>query len=253
MNQVRIRRQSGYSLVELVVVIVILGVLSSVAVKSIRLSTETARVEETKRELDQLACAIAGDPKLVSGGARTDFGYVGDVGAMPANLDALVQNPGSYSTWSGPYIRDDFYASAASMESEFKQDAWGRAYTYSGGNTIVSTGSGSSITRRIANSTSDLLNNTVVVVVTDIDGSPPGATYADSVRIVLEYPNGSGAITTSTIYPHTGGSAEFTSVPVGQHLLRVVYIPTADTLVRLVSVGPGELIPVNLRLFREVW
>ena len=253
MNQVRLRREAGYSLVELVVVIIILGVLASVAVKSVRLSTETARVEQTKRELDQLAHAVTGNPDLVSGGTRTDYGYIGDVGAMPSNLDALVSNPGSYVTWDGPYIRDDFYASSGASESEFEFDGWGRQYTYTGGNSITSTGSGSSITRQLANSTADLLSNTVAIVVTDLSNTPPGVNFTDSVNIVLDYPNGVGGTTVAWVHPGTDGFAEFSSIPVGQHRLRVVYIPNADTLTRQVYVNPGQLVSVNIRLFREVW
>ena len=93
----------GYSLIELLVVIIILGVIATVAVKSLTGVNDTVRIEETRQELSHLAWAIAGRPKLVSGGQRTDYGYVGDVGSLPVNLTALVQNPGSYSTWDGPY------------------------------------------------------------------------------------------------------------------------------------------------------
>ena len=71
-----------------------------------------ARTETTIARMDMLARAIAGDPNLISGGVRSDFGYVGDVGALPSNLDQLVTNPG-YSTWGGPYVRDEYSAGAS--------------------------------------------------------------------------------------------------------------------------------------------
>ena len=92
---------AGYTLIELVIVIIILGIITTVAMRSIKDTNQTARIEETKKELEQLAIAIAGNPDLISGGQRTDFGYVGDIGALPPNLDALVQNPGGYTTWKG--------------------------------------------------------------------------------------------------------------------------------------------------------
>ena len=130
----------GYSIVELLVVIVIIGIITAVALRSLRTVNDTVRTEKTKKELDQLAYAVAGDPNLTSGGGRNDFGYVGDVGAMPPNLDALVSNPGAFATWQGPYLRDDYLPSSGSSNTEFKIDDWGTAYTYAAGNTISSTG-----------------------------------------------------------------------------------------------------------------
>ncbi|MFQ6007620.1 MAG: prepilin-type N-terminal cleavage/methylation domain-containing protein [Candidatus Zixiibacteriota bacterium] len=246
------RTNDGYSLFELILVIIILGIITSVAIRSLRTAHNTARVERTKKELDQLAWAIAGNPKLVSGGIRTDFGYVGDVGAMPPNLDALVSNPG-YSTWDGPYIRDDFYPYDTSSETEFKIDAWGTTYSYSGGATISSTGSGSTITRKIANSLDDLLRNTVSAVVTDLDNTPPGTTYRDSVKILLTYPDGVGSMTTLARYPGADGFVSFDSIPIGNHQLQVVYTPNSDTLTRVVSVEPGDGSYTTVSLSENLW
>ncbi len=248
----RRHRQGGYSLFELVVAIVILGIIASVAIRTLTVTGEIARVEQTKRELDQLAWAIAGRPDLVSGGHRTDFGYVGDVGSLPGNLGALVTNPG-YATWRGPYIRDDYYLSEAAGEIEFGIDAWGAAYSYSGGTRIVSTGSGSDITREIANRPDDLLGNTVSVAVTDLDNTPPGSVYRDSVQILLTVPDGAGLMTAKTRTPTDDGFARFDSVSIGNHLLRIVYIPTGDTLRRRVIVDPGEDRHVTANLAENVW
>ena len=94
----------GFTLIEVVIVILIAGIIASVALRSAVTISDTARTEETKQELESLAIAIIGNTKLENNGVRSDFGYVGDVGAMPPNLDALKSNPGSYSTWKGPYI-----------------------------------------------------------------------------------------------------------------------------------------------------
>ena len=180
----KLRSKSGYSLLELVIVIIIVAIIATVAMKSLSGTNEVVRFEETKLELQQLAWAIAGNQGLVSGGARSDFGYVGDVGALPVNLDALVTNPGGLGTWDGPYVHDDFYSTAGGVSSEFKSDAWGVAYQYSGGSNIVSNGSGSTITRNIANSTDDLLYNQLTITVVDIDNDSPGSVYKDSVRLI---------------------------------------------------------------------
>ncbi|MEA2031894.1 MAG: type II secretion system protein, partial [candidate division Zixibacteria bacterium] len=89
-------------------VIIIIGILSTVALRSVNTITDTAKIEETKQELEALSFAIAGNPDIQNNGIRTDFGYVGDVGSLPPNLDALFSNPGSYATWNGPYIGNRF-------------------------------------------------------------------------------------------------------------------------------------------------
>ncbi|MFH1373815.1 MAG: prepilin-type N-terminal cleavage/methylation domain-containing protein [bacterium] len=253
MDLSRLFSQHGYSLVELVVVIIIIGIIASISITSMNSSTETVRVEKTKKELEQLAFAIAGNPKLISGGFRTDFGYVGDIGAMPSNLDDLVQNPGGYTTWDGPYIHDDYYASAGASEVEFKIDAWGTVYTYTGGASITSQGGTTPITREIAPSLDHILRNTVSVVVIDVDNTPPGTINRDSVRMVMSYPNGSGAITTRTKYPAPDGYVQFDSIPIGSHRIRIVYLPDSDTLTRIVSVGQGQNCHLTVSLFGDFW
>lgn len=249
----RLRSEAGYSLLELVIVIVIVAILATVAMKSQTATNEVVRVEETRGELEQLAWAIAGNRALVSGGSRIDFGYVGDVGALPANLDALVTNPGGLATWDGPYVRDDFYSAAGGPSTEFKIDAWGVAYQYSGGSSIVSTGGGTTITRRIANATDDLLYNRLTVTVTDLNNDPPGGIYRDSVRLVLIQPDGSGSFATRTLYPNANGLVVFDSIPIGQQTLRTVYLPTNDTLTRLVTITPGRNSFIETQLFGDLW
>jgi prepilin-type N-terminal cleavage/methylation domain-containing protein len=243
--------QRGHSLVEVIVVIIIIGILSTIAVRSLNNQTETARMEETRQELQSLAHAVAGDPRLLSGGVRTDFGYVGDVGGMPPSLDALRQNPGSYATWKGPYIYDDF--SSTGTGTEFMRDAWGQNYQYSGGVAITSTGSGSSISQLIAVSVTDLLYNRVATVITDIDNTPPGDIFRDSVRVILKYPDGAGSTATRSLVPQSDGYAVFDSIPIGIHQLNLVYLPANDTLTRKIVVNPGEQSYLELHLATNVW
>jgi prepilin-type N-terminal cleavage/methylation domain-containing protein len=246
-----IRHEQGYSLIELIVVVIIIGILASVAVRSLGRITDTSRVEETKRELDKLACAIAGDPDLVSGGVRTDYGYVGDVGALPADLGSLFGNPGGWSTWSGPYIQDDF--SSGSPDVIFKIDAWGKGYVYAGTNVISSTSGTATITRGISNTIDDLLYNTISLSVTDWDNSPPGAIYRDSVFFLLTYPNGLGSFTSQSKFPDAGGFLAFDSIPIGIHELRTIYLPDNDTILRKVNLAPGQDIYVEMQLNGNLW
>ncbi|RKX17515.1 MAG: hypothetical protein DRP35_10815, partial [Candidatus Zixiibacteriota bacterium] len=94
MNINKIKDQIGISLIEVVLVITIMGILVSVAMNSASQFSETAKIEETKQELDNIAIAITGNSLLNNNGVRTDFGYVGDIGALPNSLDNLNSDPG---------------------------------------------------------------------------------------------------------------------------------------------------------------
>ncbi len=242
-------RDTGFTLIELVLVIVIIGILVGVAVQNGSQLFETAMVEETKQEMDALAVAVVGNPELNNNGVRSDFGYVGDVGAMPPNLDALYSDPGSYTTWNGPYISNRF----TQVADDYKKDAFGTDYTFSGSATITSTGSGSDIVRRVANSTADLLRNTVTGNIYDLDGTPPGSNYKDLLTISLTMPNGSGGTTTKSITPDQGGYFSFDSIPIGNHDLQVIYEPEDDTLYRFVSVVPNSTVHGEYHMTANLW
>lgn len=246
------QKTAGYSLVELLAVIIIIGIVAAVSMRSMRGSVEISRVEETRQEMNQLAWAIAGNPNLISGGVRTDFGYVGDIGALPATLDNLVTNPG-YGNWDGPYIRDDFYASTGGAASEFKYDGWGVEYTYTG-DSIISTGGGTSIAREVCYSTGDLLSNVVQALITDVNNTPPGGSAGD-VSVLLTYPNGAGSDTTATKNPFGNGLVSFGSVPVGHHPLWIIYEddPTYDTLFRKVVVYPKDSFYTEISFPENYW
>jgi prepilin-type N-terminal cleavage/methylation domain-containing protein len=236
----------GFTLIELVIVIIITGILAAVAVKQMSASIETANYEQTKRELDELAKAIVGNPDVYAEGARTDFGYVGDIGALPPNLDALVTNPGGYTTWDGPYIEGGISA------SDFKQDAWKTPYLFV--DTLIrSTGSGADIDKVFSGSRSELLANTVRGCFRNADGSVPGVSYRDSVDICFTYPNGIGAYTTATLHPSAEGNFAFTNVPIGNHRLEVIYIPAADTTVYPVCVMPGRVTSLDITSPADLW
>ncbi|MFQ5606678.1 MAG: hypothetical protein ACE5GA_01930, partial [Candidatus Zixiibacteriota bacterium] len=183
--------------------------------------------------MERLSDAIVGDPDLISGGVRTDYGYVGDVGALPASLDNLVTNPGGYSTWDGPYVRDNFNENA----NDFKTDPWNTNYVYTGGLTIQSTGSGSNITRQFANSNGDLLSNTVRGVILDRDGAPPGAESAN-IAVTVTHPDGAGGLTTTTVTPNSSGSFTISGIPMGNQSIRSVYSTQNDTAETFISVAP---------------
>jgi prepilin-type N-terminal cleavage/methylation domain-containing protein len=245
-----LNQHSGFTLVEVVLVIVIMGILVSTALNSITKVSDTVKVEQTKKEMDILAKSIAGDPDLNNNNVRSDFGYVGDVGALPNSLNNLITNPGGYITWNGPYFTNTF----SQITDDYSKDAWGDLYVYSGVNaTITSVGSGTNIIRRIAPSAGDLLYNQVSGNIFDLDGTPPGSDYNDSIQVLLTIPDGSGSISILSITPDAGGYFSYDSIPIGNHLLEIIYEPLNDTTRRFVSITPNSEFYTNYNLSGNYW
>lgn len=242
-------KNEGYTLIELILVMVIIAILAGVAVQSMISSVNNDRLDITADEMDMIARSIAGDDRLISSGIRTDFGYVGDIGSLPPNLDALMTNPGGYATWKGPYVRNDFNEDV----NGFKNDAWNNPYIYSGGVTIQSTCDGTPITKQFANSVADLTSNTVTGFVKDKTGAPPGDSAAN-VTVTIFYPNGSGSMTSSSVSPSRTGefSIPFT-VPIGIHRIQGIVTGANDTTSKYVAVYPASVSLADLKFPSSLW
>lgn len=139
--------QGGFTLIELVIVIVVLGIIAAVAIPKFGNFAENSKINATKEEMIALKRAIVGNPAAVSGGSYIDRGFEGDVGFAPSSLTDLIIKPGSVSVynqltrlgWNGAYID--------SSGGDYIKDAWGDNYVYSfASRTITSTaGGGTSI------------------------------------------------------------------------------------------------------------
>jgi len=239
--------RSGFTLIELIAVILIVAVIGTIAIQRLAPLSRTLKIEETKREMNRLADAIVGNPDLCNLGVRSDFGYVGDVGALPPSLDALYSNPG-YATWKGPYIENAF----AQTPDDFKKDPWQTEYVYSG-LTISSVGSGETIETKLAGSADQLVRNRVSGNLYDLDGTPPGNNYRDSIAVHLTIPDGIGGMIEKTSDVDAGGFFSFDSIPIGNHQLEIVYLPDSDSLRRFVSLSPGTRPYGEYYLPRDIW
>jgi prepilin-type N-terminal cleavage/methylation domain-containing protein len=146
-KSVRKLDQGGFTLIELIIIIVVLGILAAVAAPKFANILEGSKAAATREELQTMKEAIIGNLQVVSSGVVIDRGFVGDVGFVPSQLVDLVVKPGSVSVynrltrlgWNGPYVDGD--------GNEYLTDAWGGAYSYDPvGRKIVSTGGPDSIT-----------------------------------------------------------------------------------------------------------
>ncbi|UCF37272.1 MAG: type II secretion system major pseudopilin GspG [Acidobacteriota bacterium] len=103
-----VRRDRGFSLIELIVVLVILGLLATVVGPKVMDRLGRGKAEIAKLQIDQLE------------GALGLFRF--DVGRYPSTsegLGALIQNPG-VDNWSGPYLD----------KNTLPKDPWARDYLY---------------------------------------------------------------------------------------------------------------------------
>jgi general secretion pathway protein G len=137
---------SGFTLIELIIIIVVLGILATFSIAKYSDFLQESKITATRSEMATIKRAIIGNPQMIAGGHYIDVGFVGNVGHPPAQLSELARKPDSISIynvisrlgWNGPYLD--------SAGGDYLKDAWGQDYAYDPtARTITSVGSGASI------------------------------------------------------------------------------------------------------------
>jgi len=95
----------GFSLIELLVVLVILGLIAGLVVPNIMQRGEDARVRAAQAEIQRLSMAV-------------DEFYL-DTGRAPRALRELIERPSGARNWNGPYVN------ASNLN-----DPWDQPYNY---------------------------------------------------------------------------------------------------------------------------
>ncbi len=121
--------RSGFTLIEVLLVVAILGILAGVVVVNFSGKGKGARIKATRTSIAAICTAI-------------DM-YEVDIGRFPSSLDALAKNDGS-ANWNGPYLRGG--VPADSWGTPFSYTTEGRGYRVVSGGPDLSIGSGDDIT-----------------------------------------------------------------------------------------------------------
>lgn len=103
------RENHGFTLVELLVVLAILGLLVGLVGPQVMKHLGGAKADTARLQIEDL-------------GAALDLFYL-DNGRYPSGsegLTALVQQPAGLATWDGPYLK----------KQSLPKDPWGREYQY---------------------------------------------------------------------------------------------------------------------------
>ncbi|MEL6170136.1 MAG: type II secretion system major pseudopilin GspG [Pseudomonadota bacterium] len=103
-------RSTGFSLVEMLVAVAIVGLLVGLVGPAAMRQLQSSRVKATEAQIAQLRSAV--DIFLIDTGRYPSAGE---------GLNALVQNPLNVPGWNGPYLRD----------GQMPTDPWGGPFRYS--------------------------------------------------------------------------------------------------------------------------
>ncbi|OGV61417.1 MAG: type II secretion system protein GspG [Lentisphaerae bacterium RIFOXYA12_FULL_48_11] len=96
--------RAGFTLVEVLLVVVILGILASVVVVSVGGKQKGAMIKATRASISAICTAI-------------DL-YEVDTGKYPSSLQSLISSAGE-PNWNGPYLKGGMPV-----------DAWGTSFSY---------------------------------------------------------------------------------------------------------------------------
>ena len=97
--------QRGFTLVELLLVLVILALIAGLVLPGIIGKAESAKAKAASSQISRISMSVES--------------FYLDTGSTPSDLDELVNQPAGIKGWNGPYIKNSLL-----------KDPWGQPYQY---------------------------------------------------------------------------------------------------------------------------
>ena len=98
-------RQRGFTLVELLLVLVILALIAGLVLPGIIGKAESAKAKAASSQISRISMSVES--------------FYLDTGNTPSSLEELVSEPAGITGWNGPYIKNSLL-----------KDPWGQPYLY---------------------------------------------------------------------------------------------------------------------------
>lgn len=98
-------RKKGFTLIEVLLVVVIIGILVGIAIPRLGGRVRQAQIAAAEADVNNIGMAL----RL----------YEVDNGTYPPSLQSLITKPGNAPNWRGPYL-----------EKGLPKDPWGNDYVY---------------------------------------------------------------------------------------------------------------------------
>ena len=102
----RLPRAGGFSLIEMLAVIVLIGIVAGIVVQAVGKNVDKGKYGAGKAQVQALAGKIEA--------------YALDNGSPPARLDDLVSKPGNATNWMGPYAKESDLKDPFGHEFQYK-------------------------------------------------------------------------------------------------------------------------------------
>lgn len=104
-NKLMKKREKGFTLVELLLVLVILALIGTVVLPSIIGQAEGAKVKAASSQISRLSMSVEA--------------FYLDTGVTPDSLNDLINEPSGVTGWNGPYVKNSLL-----------KDPWGKEYQF---------------------------------------------------------------------------------------------------------------------------
>jgi general secretion pathway protein G len=100
------RRKRGFTLIEILIVVAIIGLIASLVMPNIFKKFEQSKEQIAKAQIETLSSAVRS--------------YMMDMDKCPKSLEDLIKNEDNSSKWHGPYLSKD----------KIPLDPWGHPYQF---------------------------------------------------------------------------------------------------------------------------